>query len=82
MKYGLENINSKTVCANCGSEVSIYDDDFCRACGAPLSPNAIANFLDEIDKINQSLIEDLKSIAKENNTDKFSEIIEVYKNEI
>ena len=84
MKYGIgNNSNNQSVCANCGKILmDINSINYCSNCGAPLTPIAISNFLTEIEKINDSLLADLKSIAIENKTDRLSEILKIYNEDI
>ena len=84
MKYGIDsNANNQTVCANCGKVLGeLGSINYCSDCGAPLTPIAISNYLQEIDNINASFVADLKSIAIKNKTDRLSEILKIYNEDI
>ena len=83
MKYGISiSEQGHYKCANCGQSVNdINTFNYCSNCGAPLSPTAIANYIDSFDNERLLLINDLKSIAIENKTDRLSEILKIYNDE-
>lgn len=81
MKFGTEQENLTLRCANCGKVISkngVLDDNYCSNCGAPLSVSAIADYSENIMASNKDLLNNLVSIAKRNNTDSFTKILETY----
>ncbi len=81
MKYGTNQENLKLKCANCGKLVSkdgVLEDNYCSNCGAPLSVLAIADYSEIVKDANKELLTVLMDIAKRNNTDSFTKILEVY----
>ena len=85
MKYGIErNGNAFTKCANCGEVVSQNEElnvNYCSKCGAPLTGEAIANFEENKENLVKQVIDELKEIAQKNDSNSFSDIINVYEEE-
>ena len=79
MKYGINQSSLGAKCANCGNEVKV--ENFCPKCGAPLTISAIASFEEQNQTIAKNIINNLKNIAKQNNTNSFIDILKVYDEE-
>ena len=84
MKYGIESEGLKLKCANCKKTVSSDGElktNYCDNCGAPLSVLAIADFEDYKESVRKDMLLALKSIAVQNHTDSFSQILKKYTEE-
>jgi len=81
MKYGTNQENLTLKCANCGKVVSkngAIEQNYCSNCGAPLSIMAIAEYAENVKDSNREMLAALAGIAKKNNTDSFTKILEIY----
>ena len=81
MKFGTNQENLTVKCANCGKVISrngMIDDDYCSNCGAPLTALAIAEYSDILANSNKEMIAAFVEIAKKNDTDSFTKILEIY----
>ena len=82
MKYGIVQEGLICKCANCGKVISrdgALEQNYCENCGAPLSVIAIADYSENVKNNNLEIIGALVEVAKKNNTDSFTNILEIYK---
>ncbi len=81
MKLGTKQEGFTTKCANCGRVISksgVIEDNYCSNCGAPLTALAIAEYSEILSNANKKMVAAFVEIAKKNNTDSFTDILEVY----
>lgn len=82
MKYGIDQNGYVIKCANCKKIVASDGElkqSYCDECGAPLSINAIARYEINLEDTQKDLIDHMQEIAKKNNTDSFSKILKILK---
>jgi|LGOV01.1.fsa_nt_gb uncharacterized OB-fold protein len=82
MKFGIEQVKGKTICANCGRMISPDLDlkaNYCFYCGTPLSITAI-----EVVEQRQatSQVRALTEIAKSTTSEEVLQIVETLTNKI
>lgn len=85
MKYGIDEVNGNTYCANCKKVVGKVGGEipnYCSLCGAPLTPVAIKSVKENNFLIKRDVIRRLNEISKQAKNDYLVDVLSQYIDEI